>query len=290
MLLVAIPCALAAACGYGAATAVEHAAASGREGRDLVRDRRWRLGMALDGVAALLQVVALSTGPVILVQPCLLLALPVSLLVAWRLGAHRPAAVQYRACGLIFAGVAAFFLLIGDPGDADPLRLRTSLATAATLLATAAVVLSAARRWGQRTRAAACGLIAGACTGLAAVLLDAVAASWQRLGRGALTDPDALVATALLVPAAAAGVVLLQLALRVDGLGVGYPADVIANPITAVVLGALLLHEEIPHSPRDAVGFVVCLGVIVAGTALLATHRPVRPAAAARAHSGAPPK
>jgi drug/metabolite transporter (DMT)-like permease len=289
MLMVAIPCALAAACGYGAATALEHAAASGRDGRDLVRDRRWRLGMAVDGVAALLQVVALSTGPVVLVQPCLVLALPVSLLVAWRLGAHRPTGVQYRACGLIFAGVAAFFLLVGNPGDAAPLQLRTSLATAATLLATAVVVLLAARRWGRRARAAACGLIAGACTGLAAVLFDAFAASWQRLGRGALTDPDALVAAALLVPAAAAGVVLLQLALRVDGLGVGYPTDVIANPITAVVLGALLLHEEIPHSPRDAAGFVVCLGVIVAGTARLATHRPVRPAAAP-AHSGAPPK
>ncbi|WP_433040340.1 DMT family transporter [Dactylosporangium sp. CS-033363] len=270
MLEVAIPCALAAAGAYGAATALEHAAAASGSWRD----PRWRTGIILDGAGALLQAVALATGPVILVQPCLVLALPVALLTAWRLGAARPSGVQYGSCALIVAGLAAFFLLVGDPGDADPLRLPTTLVTAGSLLVAGTLVLSLARRFTAKARATALGLIAGCSAGLAAVLLDAVAAAWHQLGRGALTDADALVATALLGPAAAASFILLQLAFAADGLGVGYPADLIANPITAVLLGALLLHEEIPHSPRDMAVFALCLAAIVAGVVRLATHRP----------------
>nr|BFE58882.1 hypothetical protein GCM10020063_034080 [Dactylosporangium thailandense] len=274
MLLAAIPCALAAACGYGAATALEHAAASA----GTWRDPRWRLGIALDGVAVLLHATALATGPVVLVQPCLVLALPVSLLVAWRLGSARPSGVQYGACALIIAGLAAFFALVGDPGDADPPRLRTTVLTAATLLVAGTVVLRAARRWSARARATALGLVAGCCAGLAAVLLDAVAAAWHQLGRGAFTDADAIVAAVLLAPSAAASFVLLQLAFAAEGLGVGYPADLIANPITAVLLGALLLHEEIPHSPRDVAVFTVCALAVVLGVVRLAARRPPVPA------------
>lgn len=366
MLMVAIPCAFAAACAYGAATAVEHIAANGtdthvatndthvatnatrRHGateatrphgatddggshdatdhpgphgatdlngphhatdhpgphgatdlngphhatdrpsrpnvaterigprglHDLVRDPRWLAGVGLDVIAALLQTVALATGPVVLVQPCLVLALPVSLLIAWRLGAHRPTGGQYRACGLIFAGLGAFFLAIGDPGDADPLRLLPTIATAAVLAFGGTLTLSAANRWSSRSRATAYGLVAGACAGFAAVLLDATAAAWHVNGRGALADPDALVAAALLVPSAVAGLVLLQFAFRTEPLGASYPADLTANPVTAVVLGALLLHEEIPHSPIDVIVFAVCLTVVALGTFRLAAHRP----------------
>ncbi|MFI5907525.1 DMT family transporter [Dactylosporangium sp. NPDC051541] len=263
MLALSICLALAAAVGYGVATALEHLAVSAGAGG--WRDPRWRSGILLDGVAVLLQAAALATGPVILVQPCLVLALPVALLTAWRLGAARPTGVQYGACGLIVAGLAAFFVLVGDPGDNDPLRLRTTLVTAAVLLAAGTAVLTYARRWPPRARATALGLVAGCCAGLAAVLLDAVAAAAHQLGRDVLTDPDAVVAAVLLVPSAAASFVLLQLAFAADGLGVGYPADLIADPITAVLLGALLLHEDIPHTPRDYAVFGLSLLVIVAG-------------------------
>ncbi|WP_326999838.1 hypothetical protein OHA72_32475 [Dactylosporangium sp. NBC_01737] len=96
MLVVAVPCAVLAACAYGAATAVEHRAAcadpAGRGLRRvlrLARNRRWLAGLALDATAVALHVTALATGPVVLVQPCLVLALPVSLVVAWRLGGPR---------------------------------------------------------------------------------------------------------------------------------------------------------------------------------------------------------
>ncbi|WP_238015867.1 hypothetical protein KZZ52_28525 [Dactylosporangium sp. AC04546] len=119
------------------------------------------------------------------------------------------------------------------------------------------------------------GLVAGACAGFSAVLLDAVAAAWQTLGRDAVTDPGAVVAALLLVPVATAGLVLLQSAFQVDALGASYPADLVANPCTAVLLGAVLLHEDVPHSRTDLALFVACLAAIAFGAFSLATRRPV---------------
>ncbi|MEV4516292.1 DMT family transporter [Dactylosporangium sp. NPDC049525] len=272
MLVVAVPCAVLAACAYGAATAVEHRAAHAdpaghglRRVLRLARDRRWLAGLSLDVVAVAFHVTALATGPVVLVQPCLVLALPVSLIVAWRLGGHPPTAAQLRACAWIIAGLAAFFVVIGDPGDADPLGAGHVLAAGIAVAALAAAALTAAAGRRPRTTATVYGLVAGVCAALAAVLLDAVGAAWHEQAARALLHPDVLIAVAVLVPAAIAGVALLQVAFEHDGIGVGYPADLTANPVTAVALGAVLLHEDIPHSMQDLALFILCLAVIVAG-------------------------
>ncbi len=264
--MVALPCAVLAAGAYGAATAVEHRAAQtgahergARRVLRLARDRRWLAGLALDVVAVALHVTALGTGPVVLVQPCLVLALPVSLVVAWRLGGPPPTGGQLRSCALIVAGLGVFFAVIGDPGDADRLGAGHVLTAGATVAVLGAGALAAVAGRRPRTVATVYGLVAGACAGLAAVLLDAVWAGQD------LTHVDVLVAVAVLVPAAVAGVALVQVAFQHDGIGAGYPADLTANPITAVLLGALLLHEDIPHSGRDVALFAVCLAVVASG-------------------------
>ena len=75
-LAVAVPCAVLAAITYGASTALQHSAAHRSTGRadprGLVRllgNSRWLMSIGGDGVGLLLQVVALATGPVVLVQP-----------------------------------------------------------------------------------------------------------------------------------------------------------------------------------------------------------------------------
>lgn len=276
--MVALPCAVLAACAYGAATAVEHRAASAgaaergpRRVLRLARDRRWLAGLALDTTAVALHVTALATGPVVLVQPCLVLALPVALLVAWRLGGPRPGGRQLRSCAWIIAGLAVFFAVVGDPGDADRLSAGHVLAAGTAVAAAGAGALAATTGRGPRTTATVYGLVAGACAGLAAVLFDAIGAAWQALGARALLHPDALVAVAVMVPAAVAGVALVQVAFQHDTIGAGYPADLTANPITAVVLGALLLHEDIPHSRWDLALFAVSLAVVAAGAFRLGT-------------------
>ena len=69
---------------YGTATAVQHHAAHRESGRAdargvlrLARDPRWMASVGGDTVGLVLQVVALASGPVLVVQPLLVLAVPV---------------------------------------------------------------------------------------------------------------------------------------------------------------------------------------------------------------------
>ena len=87
----------------------------------LLRNPRWLLGIAGDMLGLILQIVALATGPVVLVQPLLVLALPVSLPIGWWLGGRRPSRPTIVSCALIVAGLALFFAIVGNPGDASVL-------------------------------------------------------------------------------------------------------------------------------------------------------------------------
>jgi len=114
-LAVALPCAAMSAVFYGASTAVQHTRAhAGAEREDaadlvrLLRDPRWLLSVGGDVVGLVLQVVALSTGPVVLVQPLLVLAVPVALPVGRLLGGKRPRPSDYLACTAIIAGLSLF--------------------------------------------------------------------------------------------------------------------------------------------------------------------------------------
>jgi hypothetical protein len=98
-LAVAVPCGIAAAIAYGASTAAQHAEVHTGAGEidaqglvAMLHNPRWLLAMAGDGVGLLLQVIALSTGPVVLIQPLLILAVP------W-LTARRPPAYVGRLPG-----------------------------------------------------------------------------------------------------------------------------------------------------------------------------------------------
>ena len=79
-LVVAIPCGIGSALLYGASTAVQHNAAhsstaQGTEGRAdtrgllrLLVDPRWLLSIGGDSLGLVLQVIALATGPVVIIQ------------------------------------------------------------------------------------------------------------------------------------------------------------------------------------------------------------------------------
>ncbi len=140
-LVIAIPCGIGAAIAYGASTAVEHSAAHNDGAADahglltLLRNPRWLLGFGGDAFGLLLQVAALATGPVVLIQPLLILALPISLPIAWLLGGRRPRRSDYGWSALIIAALGAFFVIVGNPGDASVLGARAAFVTVGALLA-----------------------------------------------------------------------------------------------------------------------------------------------------------
>lgn len=294
-LVVAVPFGVAAAVAYGAATAVQHSAAHTGTGEvdarglvRLARDPRWLLSVGGDGLGLLLQVVALSTGPVVLIQPLLVLAIPVSLPIGYLLGGPRPRASDLLACLAIIASLAVFLLLLGRPGGARAATPRAIIATVVAALVVGALLCSAVRGRGAGLRAGVYGGVAGAWFGMVGVLLNAAAHLAHRAGLGALLTHVAGLATVLgAVVLGVLGMVLTQLAFQVGTLAASFAANESAAPVVAVVLGALLLHERVPVGGLRVLVYLLCLVVIVGAAVWLATPRSGRevgadPAAATR--------
>jgi hypothetical protein len=293
-LWIALPCGVGAAIAYGASTAVEHAAAHAGTAPDpagpntadpdagaadargllaLVRNPRWLLGMAGDTLGLILQIAALATGPVVLIQPLLVLALPISLPISRLLGGRRATAADYRSCALIIAGLAVFFAIVGNPGDASVLTARPAVIVIAVALVAGGLAMLAVRGRPAAIRALVYGAVAGAWFGIVGVLLDAAAASYSaasRPGIDAFAHPAGFVPLAGLLVLGGLSVVLTQVALQIGELGASFPASLAADPVVAVVLGATLLGETVPVGAWDLVAYPLCLAVIVAGAIRLA--------------------
>jgi hypothetical protein len=276
-LIVAVPCGLVAATAYGAATAVQHDAAHTGTGTAdarsllrLLRDPRWLLSIGGDAVGLVFQVIALSTGPVVLIQPLLVLALPVSLLAGWALGGSPPRRGDYVACLGILGGLAVFFALLGDPGEASPLAARSAGIAAGGALAVGLALCLAVRRGTVPVRAAVYGGVAGAWFGLVGVLLNAAATTWRDHGLAGFGHPAGLVPLVGLLVVGGIGITLTQISFQVGALGASFPANKAADPVVAVVLGGALLHEHVPAGPGYVAGYLACLAAIVAGTVRLA--------------------
>ncbi len=276
-LLIALPLGVASAVAYGASTAVEHSAVHSETGEvdaggllQLVKNPRWLLGMAGDTFGLILQVLALATGPVVLIQPLLILALPISLPISRLLGGPKPGRADFLSCLWIVAGLAAFFAIIGNPGDADPLSIGPAVIGALILAAFGIAGLLAVRRGASPIKAAVYGGVAGAWFGLVAVLLDSVAATWQDNGIAGFGHSHGLVPLIALLVMGGASIALTQVAFQVGELGASFPANLAADPVVAVILGAALLHERVPATPLAIIGYLLCLGAVLYGAVRLA--------------------
>jgi drug/metabolite transporter (DMT)-like permease len=276
-LAIAVPCAVASALAYGTSTAVQHRAAHRDTGRAdargvlrLARDPRWLASVGGDAVGLVLQVVALATGPVLLVQPLLVLAVPVALPVGRLLGGPSPTGRDYAACVGILGSLAAFFALVGDPGHATPLPAASATWALVCAAVVGAALLLAVNAASKTVRAAVYGAVAGAWFGLVGVLLDAVATTWQRSGPDGLSRPGGWVPLACLVLTGAAALVLTQFSFQVGSLAASFPANEATAPVVAVVLGAALLHERLPLSPAHVTAYLLCVVVVAVGATQLA--------------------
>ncbi len=69
-----------------------------------------------------------------------------------------------------------------------------------------------------------------------------------------------------------AGIVLTQVSFQVGQLAATLPANTAVDPFTAVLIGALLLHEHIPLSIPHLIGYAFCLAVVTLGAIRLASN------------------
>jgi hypothetical protein len=276
---VAVTAAIGAAAAFGTASAVQHAAAHAQTGGGrvdvgglgrLLVDRRWLLGIGADAIGLALQVLALSAGPVSLVQPLHVLGLLVALPVGTALGGPRATRRALAAAGLLVAGLGGFLLLVGDPGAGRSPARGTSLALSLALLAASGLTVGLTRRRSATVRAVAHGLASAALYALTAVLLRVLSLRLSAGGAHALTHASGFVPLACLLVVGAVGIAIAQAGFQVGPLAASLPAQTAADPLIAVLLGASVLGEHVNHHGPVLVAYAAAFIAVVAAARELA--------------------
>jgi drug/metabolite transporter (DMT)-like permease len=256
-LTVAIPFGVGSAVVYGTSIVVQHRIAQEYAGEGglasmsglvkMLKHPTWLLAIAGDFLGFLLQIVALSTGPVVIVQPLVVLMLPVSLVVSAALGWHRPRTGDYLGVIGVVSGLAVFLALIGNPG-AEHLPHPRNLALSVALVLAVGGVLCAAVVARNRT-------VRGA-------IYDGM--------HGLLATPKGFVPLVGIALLGIGGIVLTQMSFQIGALAATLPANLAADPLTAVLLGVVLLREHIPHGPWHLMAYSLSVVAVVAGAIRLA--------------------
>ncbi|MGW3503412.1 DMT family transporter [Streptomyces sp. R527F] len=247
----------------------------------LLRNGVWWVAVVLNGVGAVLHVVALAYGPLSLVQPLGALTIVFALPMAALFVGRRAGATAWRGALMATAGLGGLLALTGN---AEPHTLNgpeQALLAAVTFGAVGAlVVLSRTlRRPVLRSIVLATG--AGAAFGMASVFTKTVAVEWTSgsVRSGAL---PLLVIAGL----AAAGLFLSQAAYRGAGLTAPLATVTVVNPVVAAAIGLTLFGEHFRLGVPGTVLALSCGALAAAGLIMLTRERMNREHAEALANPG----
>lgn len=271
-LTLAVLLSLVSAVAYaGGAILQERVAVSTPESRYApLRRGVWWVAIALNGLGALLHVVALAYGPLSLVQPLgaltIVFALPMAALFAGR----KAGATAWRGAIMATVGLAGL-LSLTQSADAQSLddaeRFMVGLVTAGAVV-TLMVVAHAVHRH-PVVRSVLLAGAAGVAFGIASVFTKTVAVDWE--ANEPLTQQ--LPSLAVIAVLASAGVLISQASYRGAGLAAPLSTVTVVNPVVAAAVGLTLFGESFRYG---AAGTAVALGfgvVAAGGLILLTTER-----------------
>ncbi|MGY0020204.1 DMT family transporter [Streptomyces sp. cg35] len=233
----------------------------------LRRPAWWGAG-CLNGLGALLHVVALAYGPLSLVQPLGALTIVLALPMAALLVRRRAGATAWRGAIMATVGLAGLLALTGTASE-DSLtgaeRLLVGLITAGGVL----VLMMSARAAHRHpvVRAVLLAIAAGSAFGMASVFTKSVAVDWS--GRP-LEQLTTLLAIAAL---ATTGMLLSQASYRGAGLAAPLATATVVNPVVAAAVGLTLFGETFRHGTIGTVLALGCGVVAAGGLILLTTER-----------------
>jgi drug/metabolite transporter (DMT)-like permease len=204
----------------------------------LLRRRIWLLGLAASGAGFLLQLAALRSGDLAVVQPIVTTALVVCLAVTARLDGVPLGRSRWAAVGVVIAGLAIFVRSGSTRGEGSATGAAWAVYGCA-LLAVVVGCVAVARRDSSRWRPFATGLAAG--IGNAAV--GALGHSMMALTHDGLWAVLTSAYPYVLAVAAVVTVVLVQAIYQAGTPTVSLPLATVAENLVSVGLAILLFHE-----------------------------------------------
>ncbi|MFD4230766.1 DMT family transporter [Streptomyces sp. NPDC058545] len=261
---------LISAVAYAAGAIVQERVATTGDGRSFapLRNRVWWVAVALNGVGAVLHVVALAYGPLSLVQPLgaltIVFALPMAALFARR----RARATAWRGAIMATVGLAGLLALTGNKeshtlGGPEQLMLAT-----VTFGGVALLLLIAKGMRPPVVRSVVLAAAAGVAFGIASVFTKTVAMQWASGSVGA-----GLPALVVIAALASAGLLLSQSAYRGAGLTAPLATVTVVNPVIASAVGITLFGEQFQHGTAGALLALACGVIAAGGLVMLMTER-----------------
>src|ERR1700754_1328444 len=155
-LWIAIPAALGSAFCFGLTGALQHAAARRVAARpalhpslllDLGRQPVWLFSLLANVGGSALQLVALATGPLVLVEPLLVTGLLFAVLIRSYMARRPPRASVLIGASMCGAGLATFLVVARPTGGVDCLSLGQALPLGLGLAVLLVVLLTIAKRF-----------------------------------------------------------------------------------------------------------------------------------------------
>lgn len=240
--------------------------------KELVRDRTWVIGIAMAALSYGFQAVALTFGPLTLVQPLvvseLLFAVPVSvrlrnLRLRWR---------DWLAVGSVVAGLA-LGIIASNPRQGNPIQPITVWAPAlgGAFVLVGVAVLIAGRVQGP-AKATLFALAGAATMGLQSALYDATIAILRTQTWHVVIHWE----TYALIVASLGGMFLIQNAFQSGPLAASTPLIDSVLPLVAIAIGVGLFNESINTSTFGLAGAGGGLVLLLIGIIALDTSPVVR--------------
>ncbi|AVH60280.1 MULTISPECIES: DMT family transporter [Streptomyces] len=234
---------------------------------DLLRRPLWLLGIGAVIAAAVCQALALSTGPMVIVQPLFVLELPLALIVAW-IVLHRPLPrVGWVAVALVVVGLGVALAAAAPSGDRTYVptgRWIAALAVGAGVIV--ALCAAALRRPQGRVRAACLGAACAVSYAMTAALIKAAMHTLDDHGVTAFFTTWQTYAFAV---TGGTALFLLENALQAGPLVASQPAITLGDAMVSLALG-VALYEEHVRSGWWLLPELLGLGLIATGVVTLA--------------------
>ncbi|HWB66620.1 MAG TPA: DMT family transporter [Mycobacteriales bacterium] len=278
MIAVGLPLALLAAALNAASNVLQRAANRHAQDVDamslrlidrLARQRIWRLGILTVIGSFIAQALALANGQLSVVQPVIILELPMTLLAASRIWHGRLRRQDWVAIGAMCLGLAGLLGCLhphgGRAGNVPAFAwiLGLTLSAALVIGLSVAAVREPAR---SDRRAALFGVASGVTFGLTAALIKAATEALSESGPAGLFTAWQTYLTAV---AGLAGLWLVQAAFNAGRLVSAQPGITLADPAVAILWGTLVFNEQTNGFPLLAVG-AACVVLLLAGAFALA--------------------
>lgn len=240
---------------------------------NLARERMWLLGLGAAVVSYGLQAIALTFGPLALVQPLIVSELVFAVPISVRLRGLRLRARDWLAVTAVVAGLTVG-IVAADPRQGDPTQPFAVWVPALLGVAVLAGACVLGARMAQGPFTASAYALGGAVVmGAQSALYAATLAVLREQG---LWSTFAHWPVYVLIAASIVGALLIQKAFQVGPLAASTPVIDTALPLVAIALGVWLFDEQVRTSALGLTGAAVGLALMVGGIVALDTSSVVR--------------